>query len=78
MGNSNTAVVSRDTYIEDLVSFLPESVGYLMDNGIRCMRCGEPMWGTLSDAAREKGFGDEDIEKFVGDLNKILQKKDNS
>jgi len=42
-----------------------------MENGIRCLRCGEPIWGTLETASKEKGFSDEQINKFVEDLNKL-------
>ena len=70
MKNQNSKVNS-DTTIEELVELYPEAVTYLMDQGIRCIRCGEPIWGTLAEAAREKGFNDNDIHRFVEDLNKI-------
>jgi len=63
--------ITKDTEIEDLVKLIPDSVVYLMDQGIRCLRCGEPIWGTLESAAKEKGFNDKDIKKFVNDLNSM-------
>ncbi len=66
--------ITKDIEIEDLVDLLPDSVTYLMEQGIRCLRCGEPIWGTLESAAKEKGFNDDDIQKFVSDLNKMLEK----
>jgi len=48
-----------------------ESVRYLADKGIKCIACGEPIWGTLEEAARKKGFNDRDIEGFVRDLNAL-------
>ena len=65
--------ITKDIEIEDLVELLPDSVTYLMEQGIRCLRCGEPIWGTLEQAAKEKGFNDEDIEKFVKELNEMLE-----
>ncbi len=65
--------ITKDIFIEDLVRELPESVEYLMNRGIRCLRCGEPVWGTLENAAKEKGFSAEQIEVFVSELN-VLQK----
>lgn len=65
--------VTKEIEIEDLVKQIPESVTYLMDNGIRCLRCGEPIWGTLESAAKEKGFDELQIEKFVVDLNKLAK-----
>lgn len=63
--------VTRDTSIEELVDMLPASVGYLREQGIRCIRCGEPIWGTLAEAAKEKGFGDDDVDRFVREINEL-------
>ncbi len=64
-------MITRRTAIEDLVNFLPVAVDYLSRKGIRCIICGEPVWGTLEDAACEKGFSDEEIDTFVAELNKL-------
>jgi methionine synthase II (cobalamin-independent) len=63
--------ITKDIAIEDLVKILPEAISYLSKQGIRCIRCGEPLWGTLEDAAREKGFSDADIGRFVAELNDL-------
>jgi len=68
--------ITKDISIEDLVEVLPASVQYLMEEGIKCIACGEPIWGTLEEAAKEKGFGDDDINRFVDDLSKLLENKD--
>lgn len=61
--------IEKNIYIDELVDELPKSVEYLMDKGIKCIACGEPIWGTLEEAAKEKGFADEDIQLFVKELN---------
>ncbi len=66
-------MIHKQIYIEDLVNELPESVSYLMKQGIRCIACGEPIWGTLEQAAKEKGFRDEEIDTFVTELNKMAK-----
>ena len=63
--------ITKSIAIERLVQEIPGSVSYLSKNGIRCIRCGEPIWGTLEEAAREKGFDEDDIRRFVDDLNKF-------
>jgi len=68
--------ITKDISIEDLVEVLPASVQYLMEEGIKCIACGEPIWGTLEEAAKEKGFGDNDVNRFVDDLSKLLDNKD--
>lgn len=67
--------ITKTITIEDLVRQLPDAVIYLSDKGIRCIRCGEPIWGTLEEAAREKGFNDDEIQNFVDDLKKIAEQK---
>lgn len=50
------AEISRNSVIEDLVTDYPDSITFLMEKGIRCLRCGEPIWGTLGSAMDEKDF----------------------
>ncbi len=64
-------MITQDILIEDLVREFPESVKYLMEKGIRCLRCGEPIWGTLEDAAKEKGFTSQEISIFVLELQSL-------
>ncbi len=59
--------------IEDLVDNYPFAVGYLSEKGIRCIACGEPIWGTLEEAATEKGFNQEQIENFVQELKDLAE-----
>ena len=63
--------INREIEIEDLLKIIPESVTYLMEKGIRCLRCGEPIWGSLESAAKEKGFNDKEITKFVEEINNL-------
>lgn len=64
-------MITKDISIEELVQKLPSSVSYLMEKGIKCLACGEPIWGTLESAAMEKGFNDSEIAGFVEDLNSM-------
>jgi methionine synthase II (cobalamin-independent) len=65
----------KDMLIEELIAILPESVRYLMDRGIKAVACGEPIWGTLEDAAKEKGYTNEQIETMVTELSDLLSNK---
>ena len=62
-------MIDKDILIEDLVREVPAAVTYLMKKKIKCLACGEPIWGTLEEAAKKKGFSDEEIEVFVKELN---------
>lgn len=70
-------MITKEIEIEDLIKEIPKAVTFLMEKGIRCLMCGEPIWGTLETAAKEKGFNDLDIELLVNDLNKLMDLKIN-
>lgn len=61
--------ITKNIPIETLISKYPLSVNYLMKKGINCIVCGEPIWGTLEDAAKEKGFSDRDLDRIVEEIN---------
>jgi len=63
--------ITKDISIEELTEVVPESVKYLMEEGIRCIVCGEPIWGTLEEAVMEKGFNEDDLTRFVNELQAI-------
>ena len=65
--------LTKDIEIEDLVSHYLFSVKYLSEKGIRCIACGEPIWGTLEEAALEKGFDQDQIEVFVKELIQLAE-----
>lgn len=64
--------IKKNVLIEDLVREFPPAVRYLQRQNIKCLECGEPIWGTLEEAARQKGFNDEDIARFVRELNEMV------
>ncbi len=68
------AEISRDTIIEDLVDAWPDAITFLMEKGIRCLRCGEPIWGTLGSAMDEKDFPIERQMTIVQELRTYLDK----
>ncbi len=64
--------IDPDITIEDLVREHPKAVKFLAERGIRCIACGEPIWGTLREAAAEKGFSEEEIARLTGELSEFL------
>lgn len=70
----NQSLVRLDMQIEDLVLQFPKSVGFLTRNGIRCIRCGEPLWCTLGELLEEEKV--EDSQALVDKLNKFLKEQD--
>lgn len=66
--------ITKDILIETLVEEYPFSVRFLMEKGIRCIMCGEPIWGTLEEACIEKDFSTGDIDKIVEELKTMADK----
>ncbi|MBE0644515.1 MAG: DUF1858 domain-containing protein [Bacteroidetes bacterium] len=64
--------ISRETIIEDLVEAYPDAITFLMEKGIRCLRCGEPIWGSLGSAMDEKDFPIERQMEIVQELRGFL------
>ena len=64
-------MITKKMTIEELVTEVPDAVGYLLQKGIKCIACGEPIWETLESAAKNKGFSDNDVETFVMDLSRL-------
>ncbi|MCB2220267.1 MAG: DUF1858 domain-containing protein [Bacteroidetes bacterium] len=60
--------ITKDIEIEDLVRNYPFTVKYLSEKGIKCIACGEPIWGTLEEAAKEKGFDDTAIVQIINEM----------
>jgi hypothetical protein len=67
--------IERKTTIEDILTEFPSMVDYLLKRGIRCIECGEPVWGTLEEALQEKGFGEDGINFILLEMNQITKLK---
>ena len=59
--------------IEDVVREYPETVRLLADAGLVCVACGEPLWGTLEELAREKGL--QDVDDILHKINRLLNNR---
>ena len=70
--------ITKDILIETLVEEYPFSVRYLMEKGIRCIMCGEPIWGTLEEACTEKNFSEDKIESIVAEMKSLAESGDNT
>lgn len=70
--------IKNDILIEDLVNDYAFAVKYMMEKGIRCIMCGEPIWGTLEEAARKKDFSVSEINEFVEEMKKLAKNEHNN
>jgi len=63
--------ITKDIRIDELIEINPEVVGFLAQKGIQCIACGEPVWGTLEELAKQKGLSDNEIDELVITLDKL-------
>jgi len=42
-------MITANDLVEDLVERYPDLAAFLMRRGIVCIKCGEPVWGTIAD-----------------------------
>ncbi|HQJ75620.1 MAG TPA: DUF1858 domain-containing protein [Bacteroidota bacterium] len=68
MKNSNYKI-SKETPIEELIEVFPPAITLLSKYGIRCLICGEPSWGTVGSAAKEKFITEPDLDIIIKELN---------
>ncbi|MFQ6612442.1 MAG: DUF1858 domain-containing protein [Fidelibacterota bacterium] len=65
-------MISKDIYVEDLVQTFPQVVVPLAEKGIICVRCGEPVWGTLAELAESKNI--KDLDEIIDQINQLISK----
>ena len=67
------AEITLDMQVEELVEVFPEAVRFLTKRGLRCIRCGEPVWGTLEEFLQSESV--ENPEKLVEELNAYIKER---
>ncbi len=65
--------ITKNIWIEDLLDKYPQAQQFLSTKGIVCIKCGEPVWGTLEEQIKEKGFLENELNKLISDLNEFLK-----
>jgi hypothetical protein len=73
MNKINRRNITSDTTIEYVVSQYPELIRPLMEYGIKCVICGEPLWGTLAENAQSKGI--KNLDEIIEKLNQLIDNK---
>lgn len=64
--------ITKETTIEEVFEKFPETVGTFMDYKIPSLVCGEPLWGTVEEAAQKYNVG---LDTLLKSLNEVVRKK---
>ena len=65
-------MIKKSDYIEDLLEDYDGINTHLMKKGVVCIKCGEPVWGTLEEAVKAKGLN---VQQILDELNEIYKDK---
>jgi len=68
--NISKSLIHSDITIEEFVEQYPEVVRILMEEGIPCIICSEPFWGTLRENAEKRG---KNILEIIEKLNQCIK-----
>ncbi len=63
----------RHTSIADIVALCPQAEPVLAEYGLHCVGCAGSSYETLEQGCLGHGFGDDEIEALVEDLNDVLK-----
>lgn len=64
--------ITKDTTIEEVLEKFPMTVGTFMEYKIPSLVCGEPLWGTVEEAAQKYNV---DLNTLLKSLNEVVRKR---
>lgn len=65
--------ISASMPVEDLLERYPAATRLLLQRGVPCLVCGEPVWGTLGDVLKGHGKQAAEIDVIVQELRNELE-----
>lgn len=74
--NKDNKIITRESKLGQIVEDYPAAANLLLEKyNLHCVGCFAAIYETLEEGAKAHGMDDEQIDKMIGDLNKIIQKK---
>ena len=56
--------ITAQTSVAELLEQYPQANEFFLQKGFRCLRCGEPFWGSIEKFLKSN--------RFTGDINALL------
>lgn len=56
--------ITAQTSVAELLEQYPQANEFFLEKGFRCLRCGEPFWGSIEKFLKSS--------RFTGDINALL------
>lgn len=75
MGKRKSApAISQSTAISEILLLVPDAQNLLAEYGLHCAGCAFSAEDTLAEGCHRHGFGDEEIEELLKELNAMIRK----
>ncbi len=66
--------ITKDINISELIEKHPEVIPVLLSHGLSCVGCPFATQETLAQGAEVHGFGDEETEELIKEINLTIEK----
>ncbi|HJX05246.1 MAG TPA: DUF1858 domain-containing protein [Candidatus Nanoarchaeia archaeon] len=69
------ALITKDMLIGEIASTYPETIEVMFKHGMHCVGCGMTAYESLEQGCLAHGLDQEEIDKLVEEMNKVIGKK---
>lgn len=73
--NPAKQLVTKTMLIGEIASKYPQAVEIMFKSGMHCIGCGMTAYESLEQGCMAHGMSEEEIDKMVEDINKVVKKK---
>jgi hybrid cluster-associated redox disulfide protein len=68
-------LVTKTMLIGEIASKYPRAVEVMFRHGMHCIGCGMTAYESLEQGCMAHGMSEEEIDRMVEDINKVVKKK---
>jgi hybrid cluster-associated redox disulfide protein len=68
-------IITKKMLIGEIASKYPQAIEIMFKHGMHCIGCGMTAYETLEQGCMGHGMSEEDIDKMVEEINKVVKKK---
>ncbi|MDI3516437.1 MAG: hypothetical protein PWP37_977 [Thermotogota bacterium] len=61
--------------MSEIAERYPYLIDFLLKKGIKCIVCGDVLWGTLGEEAKRQGFTDEQLDEIIREANELVAQR---
>ncbi|MCD6463861.1 MAG: DUF1858 domain-containing protein [Thermotogae bacterium] len=65
-------MIDAHTPIFEIVKKYPYLIEHFLRHGIKCIVCGDVLWGTLEEEARKQGITSGELQRIIEEANRMV------